>query len=121
MGLVLVADPPAAFDAWLDGQRLPAAAPATAAERRGKQVFEHSSCVLCHSVRGTIAGARAAPDLTHLASRTTIGAATLPNSNGHLASWVRDSQNVKPGNAMPPNPLRPDDLQALVAYLGSLR
>jgi len=34
---------------------------------------------------------------------------------------VRDPQSSKPGNQMPPNPLADDDLQALLAYLETLR
>jgi cytochrome c oxidase subunit 2 len=60
------------------------------------------------------------PDLTHFVSRETIGAGTLPNTPGHLAGWIVDSQHIKPGNAMPPNSLSPEDLQALLAYLGGL-
>ena len=50
-----------------------------------------------------------------------IGAGMVPNLEGHLAGWVVDAQALKPGVLMPPNPLAPDDEQALLAYLGSLR
>jgi cytochrome c oxidase subunit II len=83
--------------------------------------FLSSSCVLCHTIRGTSAGAKAAPDLTHLASRQTLAAGTLRNSPGHLAGWLVDSQGIKPGNKMPPNSLTGTDLQALLAYLESLK
>ena len=62
-----------------------------------------------------------APDLTHIATRSTLGAGTLPNTPENLAIWIRDPQRVKPGNQMPPNPLAAEDLQALVAYLETLR
>jgi cytochrome c oxidase subunit 2 len=78
-------------------------------------------CAGCHTVRGTDAAGQIAPDLTHVAARTTLGAGTLSNTSEHLATWIRDSQRVKPGNQMPPNPLDPDDLDALVAYLETLR
>jgi cytochrome c oxidase subunit 2 len=61
------------------------------------------------------------PDLTHLASRQTIAAGTLPNTRGNLAGWIVDPQRIKPGVKMPPNALNPRDLQALLAYLESLR
>jgi cytochrome c oxidase subunit 2 len=61
------------------------------------------------------------PNLTHLASRRTIAAGTLPNTRGHLAGWIVDPQQIKPGVRMPPNALAPGDLQALLAYLESLR
>jgi cytochrome c oxidase subunit 2 len=72
-------------------------------------------------VRGTLAAASIGPDLTHLASRRTIGAGLLRNTRGNLAGWVLDAQSIKPGVDMPPNQLEPDELQALLAYLGSLK
>jgi len=62
-----------------------------------------------------------APDLTHLATRGTLGAGTLPNTPAHLGEWVRNPQASKPGNQMPANPLPADELSALLAYLGSLQ
>jgi cytochrome c oxidase subunit 2 len=76
---------------------------------------------MCHTIRGTQAAATVAPDLTHLASRQTIAAGTLPLTRDHLAGWVVDSQKVKPGNKMPPNYLSAEDLQALLDYLDSLK
>jgi len=61
------------------------------------------------------------PDLTHLASRRTIAAGTLPNTRGNLAGWILDPQKIKPGTRMPPNQLEPADLQALLAYLETLK
>ena len=39
-----------------------------------------------------------APDLTHLASRRSIAAGTLPMSKGNLYGWVEDPQSLKPGS-----------------------
>jgi cytochrome c oxidase subunit 2 len=61
------------------------------------------------------------PDLTHLASRQTIAAGTLPNTRGNLAGWIADPQTIKPGTLMPRVPLPPTELQVLVTYLQSLR
>jgi cytochrome c oxidase subunit 2 len=77
--------------------------------------------VFCHRVRGTPAQGRVGPDLTHVARRGKIAAATLPNTTGHLAGWVLDAQQIKPGSQMPPNQIGADDLQALVVYLESLK
>ena len=121
MAFYVVAEPPAQFEAWLQAQRAPAAEPATDGQRRGRQVFLSSRCVECHTIRGTPAGARKGPDLTHLASRRFIAAGTLPNTRGHLAGWVLDPQGVKPGSLMPPNPLRARDFHVLLEYLEGLR
>jgi cytochrome c oxidase subunit 2 len=77
--------------------------------------------VTCHLIRGTPAGSRVGPELTHVGSRLTLGAGTLPNTRGHLSGWITNSQSVKPGNRMPPVGLEPADLQALLSYLRSLR
>jgi cytochrome c oxidase subunit 2 len=76
---------------------------------------------MCHAIQGTQAAARTGPDLTHLGSRTTLAAGTLPNTSEHLAAWIRDPQAIKPGSNMPANPLSAEDLSALVAYLGTLK
>jgi len=72
-------------------------------------------------VQGTQAQGKRGPDLTHLASRRSLAAGTLPNDAAALASWISDPQRHKPGNHMPATPLSPEDLQALVAYLSSLQ
>jgi cytochrome c oxidase subunit 2 len=121
MGLLVIADPPAQFDAWLQAQRKPATAPTDAQALRGKAVFESVSCAMCHTVQGTLAQGRHAPDLTHLASRQTLAAGTLRNTPQELAAWIADPQKLKPGTNMPATPLSPQDLQAVVSYLGTLQ
>ena len=121
MAFLVVAEPPEQFAAWLERQRDTAHTPSDSLARRGQEVFLASSCVMCHAVGGTPAGSRVGPDLTHLASRRTLAAGTLPNTRGHLAGWIVDPQQIKPGARMPPNAIEPNDLEALLAYLESLR
>jgi len=121
MGLTIIAEPPDKFYEWMNEQRAPAVQPANESEQRGQQVFLSSPCIMCHTIRGTDAGGRLAPELTHLASRQTIAASTLPNTRGHLGGWIINSQEIKPGNHMPPVPLSSEELQALLDYLGSLK
>ena len=73
------------------------------------------------AILGTPANGRVAPDLTHLRSRETLAAGTLPNDAAHLAAWIQDPQRFKPGVNMPSHPFAAEDLQALAAYLDSLR
>jgi cytochrome c oxidase subunit II len=120
MAFLIIAEPPDSFAAWLAAQRDSARTPADSLTRRGQEVFLAGTCVMCHSVRGTPAGSRVGPDLTHLASRRTIAAGSLPNRRAALAGWIVDPQRTKPGARMPPNDLAPDDLHALLAYLESL-
>ena len=121
MAFTVVAEPMDKFQQWIRAQRQPAAEPVNAEQARGQEVFLQGPCVMCHTIRGTSAGSRVGPELTHVGSRLTIAAGTLPNTRGHLGGWVLDSQSVKPGNRMPPNALTSDDLQAVLSYLRSLR
>jgi cytochrome c oxidase subunit 2 len=121
MSLMVIAEPAEQFNAWMAAQRLPAPEPTTDAERRGKDVFEHAPCTNCHAIRGADAFGQVAPDLTHVGGRRTIAAGTLPNTPGHLAAWIADSQVYKPGNKMPPIVLDAQDVQPVMAYLESLK
>jgi cytochrome c oxidase subunit II len=121
MAFDIVAEEQSAFERWLDGMRQPARDPQTDVARRGHDVFMTNRCAGCHTVQGTEAHGQSAPDLTHLGTRSTIGAGTLPNTREHMHAWVSDPQATKPGNQMPPNPLSPEDLQALLTYLETLR
>lgn len=121
MALWVIAEPVEQFNAWHRNQIQSAIAPADPVQQRGQQVFLSSTCVMCHAVNGTPANSNIGPNLTHVATRATIAAATLPNDRDHLAQWITDSQQFKPGNRMPANNLAPDDLQSLVTYLQSLK
>lgn len=121
MNLVVRALEPADYTVWADAQALAAAQPQQGLAAEGLQVFLGSACVYCHTVRGTNASGRAGPDLTHVASRLTLGAGAVPNTRGNLAGWVVNSQTTKPGNRMPPMYVSGPELQALLAYLETLR
>jgi cytochrome c oxidase subunit II len=121
MAFVVVAEAPEAYEQWAAAQRASATEPDTDSVRRGRDVFLRSPCVMCHTIEGTTAQARRAPDLTHLASRLTIAAGTLPNNRGNLAGWILDPQTVKPGANMPATAFGSDDLNALLDYLESLK
>ena len=107
------------FRAWLQHQGGPAVAAAQGMSA-ARQIFAEHGCAACHSIRGTRAHGQGGPDLTHLASRQTLAAATLPNNRGHLAGWISDPQGSKPGVLMPATLLQPDELQALLDYLQAL-
>jgi len=119
MAFEVVAESKGDFDRWLDGQRREAAPPSTPAQTRGLALVEYR-CGLCHRVRGTDAGAISAPDLTHLMSRQTLAAGTLPNNPGNLVGWVQNPQFIKPGNLMPNQELSAQQLSDTLAYLESL-
>jgi cytochrome c oxidase subunit 2 len=109
------------YTKWLAAARQPSKIPSTPEQRKGQQVFMSSPCPLCHTIQGTDAGGKTAPDLTHFASRRSIASATLPNRRGYLAGWIIDPQHVKPGNQMPSMTIEQGDLDPLLAYLESLQ
>jgi cytochrome c oxidase subunit 2 len=121
MAFLVIAEPPEAYAAWAVAQGRPAAEPSSAEQKRGRGLFVGAGCSTCHAIQGTAAHARRAPDLTHLASRTTIAAGMLPNTLGHLAGWILDPHGIKPGVDMPATRMPPDDLYALLAYLTALK
>jgi cytochrome c oxidase subunit 2 len=121
MAVYAIAESPQEFAAWLARQRDSATAPSDPEARSGLAVFQKSACATCHAIRGTDALGAVGPDLTHLESRLTLGAGVLEHTRGNMMGWITNSQAIKPGNDMPPMPLPPDELHALVAYLETLK
>jgi cytochrome c oxidase subunit 2 len=106
------------FDTWIQQQRQPAASGTS----RGQQVFLEKTCVSCHAIRGMPAPAQVGPDLTHLASRSTLGAGVIPNTPENLRLWIRDAPTVKPGVLMPPfRGMTEEDVRALADFLTTLQ
>ena len=121
MSMYVVAQPPAAFRSWLAAQAAPAASPATPLASAGERVFMSSQCGSCHRIAGTVAQADVGPDLSHLASRSTLAALTIPNTPRELAAWLHNPQAIKPGSRMPDLGLTAAQVTSLVAYLDGLR
>jgi cytochrome c oxidase subunit II len=117
MAFAVIAQPAPAFRRWLADQSRPATAPAP----QGERVFMASGCSHCHTIRGTAASGYTGPDLTHVASRRTLAALTIPNTPDYLAGWITGSQRIKPGNQMPDFDLPAPELRRLVAYLERLK
>ncbi len=116
MALHVVALPAGEFEQWRVAQRGEARAHAAP----GRSVLE-SRCAVCHTVRGTAAAGVRGPDLTHLASRTSIGGGILPNDAASIERWIVSNQALKPGNLMPEfRDLAPAELRALIGYLATL-
>jgi cytochrome c oxidase subunit II len=109
----------AEFDQWIHQQSQPAHLDDAASE--GRRIFEATACVNCHTVAGTSAHGRFGPDLTHLMSRDTIAAGITANTHDNLRSWVQDPSRIKPGSLMPAMGLNDHDLDAVTAYLETLR
>jgi cytochrome c oxidase subunit 2 len=121
MAMYVYVQEPAAFRRWLRGVSAPARPPAGGLARAGATAFTRNQCASCHTIRGTSARGQVGPDLTHVGSRASIGALTLPNTAVALRDWLRDPQHWKPGNRMPDLQLSGADVRSLVAFLRGLR
>jgi cytochrome c oxidase subunit II len=122
MGIWVYADPKPKFAQWLATESRPARKPSGAQARAGLADFLHGACASCHDIRGTSASSDVGPDLTHVASRATLAALTIPNDPSYLHDWIRNAQHFKPGNQMPSFEGLPEqEVRALVAYLEGLR
>ena len=122
MRLLVVAQDPEDYSAWKQQMLKPAAEPTTADAVAGEQVFLAGPCSMCHTVRGTVAGGRVAPDLTHIASRRNIAANVYPNDTAYLEAWITHAQSLKPDAQMPDmTQFSGIQLRQLVAYLQQLK
>jgi cytochrome c oxidase subunit 2 len=125
MQMMIVAEPEAEFDAWAARMKAPVnAIPEEGTiEAQGLTVFQRGGCMACHSINGTTATiGTIGPNLTGLGSRWKVGAGAAENTAEHLARWIQNSESLKPGSKMMPFPqIAGEDLEALVAYLQSLK
>lgn len=121
MQMQVIAEPQEKFEEWMRAQEASAPEPSDSLIASGRAVFESAPCVLCHTVRGTSAHGRMGPDLTHIATRLTLGAGAVDNTPGALAGWIANAQAFKPGSDMPQIQLDGRRMSALLAYLESLR
>lgn len=139
MRIRVTALPRAEFEQWVADQQAPAAEPeegTLAAE--GKEVFFSQACVACHTLDGTsfttadgeelTAQSIVGPNLTHLMSREWFAGATFELTEENLARWLENPPAMKPMRAtedpsvgMPDLGLTPEEVEALVAYLMTLR
>ncbi len=117
------AQSPADFAVWVSQQKKLARQDFTGdpAAAEGQTVFMHNACISCHTIAGTAATGRFGPDLTHIASRDTIGSGAIENTAQNLRKWIDDPNSMKPGCLMPSMHLNDHDLNAITAYLTQLR
>jgi cytochrome c oxidase subunit 2 len=107
------------FDRWIEEQSQPAQASAAVSE--GQHIFQTTACINCHAVTGTVGDGRFGPDLTHLMSRETIASGAAPNTPENLRLWIQNPDAIKPGSKMPAMGLSDHELDAVTAYLATLR
>ncbi|HYA18845.1 MAG TPA: cytochrome c oxidase subunit II [Bryobacteraceae bacterium] len=109
------------FARWVEQQKQPAAVPEDPVVKANQTAFLTSACIACHTVRGTRSPGISGPDLTHVASRETIGSGATTNTPEHMRAWIANSHQFKPGNLMPPMKMDAAKLDQISAYLGTLR
>lgn len=136
----VIAEPREDFDAWLLEQAAPAAESTDPLILAGKKVFQQSGCTGCHATDPSSKG-RIGPNLTHVASRSTLAGGVFENRDefdrvnpsilqANLREWLEDPLKAKPANIMgmqaavytdSNKKLSEPDISALVAYLSSLK
>jgi cytochrome c oxidase subunit 2 len=122
MAFDVIVQPPSQFQSWLRNEEGPAAQPPGGQAALGGRAFMTAGCQDCHAIRGTAASGRVGPDLTHVGSRRTLAALTIPNTPRSLFDWITNPQRIKPGARMPGFASLPaSERHALVTYLEGLR
>jgi cytochrome c oxidase subunit II len=116
------------FEAWRDGQQQPARKATTELEKKGEELFSGgAACASCHYLdpsKGwdpTVDVAKIGPNLSHIGSRAHIAGAIGELNDKELTAWLRNPQEYKPGSLMVIRQLKDDEIQALVAYIKSLK
>jgi cytochrome c oxidase subunit 2 len=130
MRMMAIGVPAEQFQAWVEDMRTPVE-PAGDLAARGREVFLGSTCVACHTVRGTSAAGMIGPDLSMFGERSTIAAGLMENTPANLTEWILHAPELKKGiimpgasegaGGMPPTGLSREDAQAVAAYLSDLR
>jgi len=118
MLLRVTAVPPEDFRAWLEHQATPAVVDESV--DAGRKIFAALACLNCHAIDGLSAG-MFGPNLTHLASRETIGAGVVPLTRTNLRAWIADPQKLKIGCNMPSLKLDDRELDLVTDYLMTLK
>lgn len=135
MGFRVISETPEEFDAWVAQQRIGSplvnrgVVPRDSTQRpdslqqAGLALFNAGGCIGCHAMVGAVtAGATQmkGPNLSHVASRSTIVAGMLVNTPENLRMWLSNPDSVKQGTLMAlPRKLTAAELTTLVAYLRS--
>lgn len=136
MRFTVIAHDPEDYEEWVASQQEPAAEATDDMVAQGQRLFVDKTCIACHNITGHPdidegAGSLVGPDLTHFASREAFAGYIVDSPFGdqvddpdqamaHLRSWLRDPRTVKPGAQMPALGLTEEEIDALIAYLGSL-
>jgi cytochrome c oxidase subunit 2 len=120
----VIVQPQAEFQTWLNNQAQPPAEPAAgslAAQGKDLLLNPRYLCVGCHTVNGTTAKGVTGPNLTHVASRSCFAGCMFEFNHDNLTKWLTSPQAMKPDTIMKIPQLTPDEINALTAYVESLK
>lgn len=125
MRFITVVDTPADFEAWVEKQKAKAQPFRHGFNQElvdeGAQLFMTKTCMACHTIRGANAFGVLGPDLTHFGSRLTVADGILDNNAENIKKWIADPEKIKPGSLMPKLDLNERELDAVAAYMISLK
>jgi cytochrome c oxidase subunit 2 len=114
MQIRVIAMTPSDYAAWVKMEQTPAPVPSTALIQQGQAIYASETCANCHAIN-------AGPNLTHVGSRLYLGGGVLQNTPQNMYLWLQNPDAVKPGTHMPNYHFTSAQLQALTAYLESLK
>jgi cytochrome c oxidase subunit 2 len=120
MRIKVVVESQADFDAWVKNQQLPPPQPQGQAAQDGYKMITGGICSNCHMLGDQGPENPVGPNLNHLFSRSVFAGATYDLTEDNIRRWLTDNQQMKPGNDMSVN-LKPNDVDALMAYLTTLK
>jgi cytochrome c oxidase subunit 2 len=113
------------FAAWVANEQSYAEKelPESSLAAEGQLVYLNAGCTQCHVIDGVwdVQGDRIAPNLTHFANRSVFAGAALKNNPENLTKWLANPAEIKPGTFMPNLELTEKEINALIAYLGTLK
>lgn len=133
MRLRVIAESQSDFDAWAAAQKQPAAKPDPGTlAAQGLDFFINGrsngkfpgggACATCHTIGGVPEAAGiTGPNLTHVYSRHAFAGDILDMTDANLRLWLADAPKQKPGSDMPNLGLSTQEIDALLAYLQTLR
>lgn len=108
------------FDKWVaDMQNAEKPKPDTELAQKGEKVF-NNSCISCHAVTPEAGPLGVGPNLATFGERSTVGG-FLEHNEENIKKWITDNETLKPANKMGDFPMSDEDLDALTAYLMSLK
>ncbi|HLR39029.1 MAG TPA: cytochrome c oxidase subunit II [Jeotgalicoccus sp.] len=87
--------------------------------KEGQEIF-NNSCIGCHAVTPTGAGA-VGPNLTNFGDRELV-AGILEHNKENLVDWIKDPESIKPGNKMTGKyQLNDEEIEKVAEYLMTLK